>query len=64
MGDLLMPKQVKLAYRKATLKVHPDRVVSLDLEKRFIAKRVGEVFALKAPRRLAGHMLTNPHPPA
>ena len=31
--------QVKLAYRKATLRVHPDRVVTLDLEKRFIGEK-------------------------
>jgi len=42
LGDLLAAKQVKLAYRKAMLVVHPDRCSALSAEVRFIAKRVFE----------------------
>lgn len=42
LGDLLDPKQVKLAYRKAMLVVHPDRCSNMDSETKFIAKRVFE----------------------
>ncbi len=42
LGDLLDPKQVKLAYRKAMLVVHPDRCSGMESETKFIAKRVFE----------------------
>ena len=40
MGDLLDEKRVRRAYLKASLKVHPDKTRDLNVEKRFIAKRV------------------------
>ncbi len=43
LGDLLDAKQVKLAYRKAMLVVHPDRCSGMDAETKFTcmaAKRV------------------------
>jgi len=40
MADLLEPRRVKVNYQKAVRVVHPDRTMSLDLEKRFLAKRV------------------------
>jgi cyclin G-associated kinase len=42
LGDVLTPAQVKLAYRKAMLVVHTDRCSGLDVEKKFIGKRVFE----------------------
>jgi hypothetical protein len=42
LGDVLMPKQVKLKYRKAMLVVHPDRLAGDSAETRFIAKRIFE----------------------
>lgn len=40
MGDLIDEKKVRRAYLKASLRVHPDKTRDLDVEKRFIAKRV------------------------
>lgn len=40
LGDLLDEKKARRCYLKATLKVHPDKTRDLDVEKRFIAKRV------------------------
>ena len=39
-GDLLDAKKVKRAYYRASRSVHPDKLVGLDVEKRFIGKRV------------------------
>ncbi|RYH09863.1 J domain-containing protein [archaeon] len=42
LGDLLEPIQVKKAYRKAMLVVHPDHTGGMDSEVKFICKRVFE----------------------
>lgn len=42
LGDVLTPAQVKLAYRKAMLVVHTDKLSKLDVEKKFIGKRIFE----------------------
>jgi hypothetical protein len=42
LGDVLEPSQVKKAYRKAMLVVHPDHCINLDSEHKFICKRVFE----------------------
>ncbi|KAJ1438405.1 DnaJ domain-containing protein [Ochromonadaceae sp. CCMP2298] len=42
LGDLLEPRQVKLAYRKAMLVVHPDHCVTATNEHKFISKRIFE----------------------
>jgi DnaJ homolog subfamily C member 6 len=42
LGDVLTPNQVKLAYRKAMLVVHTDKLSKLDVEKKFIGKRIFE----------------------
>ena len=39
-GDLLDPKKVKRAYYKASRFVHPDKLVNLTTEQKFIGKRV------------------------
>lgn len=40
LGDLLDDKKLRRCYKRATLKVHPDKTHDLDAEKRFVAKRV------------------------
>ena len=40
LADLLEPKKVRVQFLKASRKVHPDKLVNLDVEKRFIGKRV------------------------
>jgi len=40
MADIIPTNKVKITYLKATRVVHPDRTVSLDIEKRFMAKRI------------------------
>eukprot|EP00603_Paraphysomonas_imperforata_P001000 CAMPEP_0114428178 /NCGR_PEP_ID=MMETSP0103-20121206/8784_1 /TAXON_ID=37642 ORGANISM="Paraphysomonas imperforata, Strain PA2" /NCGR_SAMPLE_ID=MMETSP0103 /ASSEMBLY_ACC=CAM_ASM_000201 /LENGTH=301 /DNA_ID=CAMNT_0001597371 /DNA_START=215 /DNA_END=1120 /DNA_ORIENTATION=- len=40
LGDVLSPKQVKLAYRKAMLVVHTDKCAGMDTETKFIAMRL------------------------
>eukprot|EP01039_Chlorochromonas_danica_P008500 gene8500-9370_t len=42
LGDVLQASDVKKAYRKAMLVVHPDHTVSLDPESKFICKRIFE----------------------
>ena len=39
-GDLLEPKKVKRAYYKASRFVHPDKLVNLSIEQRFVGKRI------------------------
>ena len=39
-GDLLDPKKVKRAYYKASRFVHPDKLVNLSMEQRFVGKRI------------------------
>ena len=39
-GDLLEPKKVKRAYYKASRFVHPDKLVNLSVEQRFVGKRI------------------------
>lgn len=39
-GDLLEPKKVKRAYYRASCFVHPDKLVGLSVEQRFVGKRV------------------------
>ena len=39
-GDLLDPKKVKRAYYKASRFVHPDKLVNLSVEQRFVGKRI------------------------
>ena len=39
-GDLLDAKKVKRAYYKASRSVHPDKLVNLPVEQRFVGKRV------------------------
>ena len=39
-GDLLEPKKVKRAYYKASRFVHPDKLVGLSVEQRFVGKRI------------------------
>jgi len=40
LGDILDGRKCVRCYQKATLKVHPDKTVHLDVEKRFLAGRV------------------------
>lgn len=42
LGDVLQASDVKKAYRKAMLVVHPDHTLALDSEGKFICKRVFE----------------------
>ena len=39
-GDLLEAKKVKRAYYKASRFVHPDKLVGLSVEQRFVGKRI------------------------
>ena len=39
-GDLLEPKKVKRAYYRASRFVHPDKLVNLSVEQRFVGKRI------------------------
>ena len=39
-GDMLEPKKVKRAYYKASRFVHPDKLVNLSIEQRFVGKRI------------------------
>ena len=39
-GDLLEAKKVKRAYYKASRFVHPDKLVNLSVEQRFVGKRI------------------------
>ena len=40
LGDILDAERCKKAYKRATLKVHPDKTVNMPPEKRFVATRV------------------------
>jgi len=40
LGDILEAKRCRLVYKKATLKVHPDKTLHYEPEKRFIASRI------------------------
>lgn len=40
LADVLDDRKVKLAYHKASRVVHPDKTVNLDVEKKFVAKRI------------------------
>ena len=39
-GDLLEPRKVKRAYYRASRFVHPDKLVNLSVEQRFVGKRI------------------------
>eukprot|EP00567_Pseudictyota_dubia_P014554 CAMPEP_0197449482 /NCGR_PEP_ID=MMETSP1175-20131217/21711_1 /TAXON_ID=1003142 /ORGANISM="Triceratium dubium, Strain CCMP147" /LENGTH=452 /DNA_ID=CAMNT_0042981627 /DNA_START=129 /DNA_END=1487 /DNA_ORIENTATION=+ len=45
LGDLLEERKCTVWYRKATLRVHPDKTLHLDAEKRFLAKRIFDALA-------------------
>jgi len=40
LGDILDADKCKKVYKRATLKVHPDKTMKMDPQKRFIATRV------------------------
>jgi DnaJ-class molecular chaperone len=42
LGDVLEGNQVRKAYRKAMLVVHPDHCINADSETKFICKRIFE----------------------